>query len=320
MFPSPLTATRVRGRHLVMGDASFSPDVITTDRIHANVSCRWWWGRFGKHRRTMLSVREFLIAGLIAACLLAGPASCSAGSGVDRPGTHVRKSSPSKVNPGESFSAQFNLPRDPESVLHEILSRSEFQEGLRETLWDRIEKRLEQALIAILTWIAQKLGSMMGSELNFDPHPLWRVGEGLLIGAAILLAITLATPLFEFLRDRMGAPAQPAAPRAEMPVYVSGSKLREEAIRMALAGDYRGAVILLFRSVLVRLEEEGKISHHTGKTNREILRSIPEDSGVRQTVQHLVPVFDGVCYGKAPCGKEEYERFLGLCTRLIQGD
>ena len=42
---------------------------------------------------------------------------------------------------------------------------------------------------------------------------------------------------------------------------------------MAERGEYRGALIHLFRYVLIRLDEQGRLGFYAGKTNREILRS-----------------------------------------------
>jgi hypothetical protein len=41
-------------------------------------------------------------------------------------------------------------------------------------------------------------------------------------------------------------------------------------------------VVLLFRHALVRLDETGRLSLHPGRTNREILASIPADQPIRQ--------------------------------------
>lgn len=279
-------------------------------------------------------VRLFLIAGLIATCLFTVPSFGSGVSSGDRSVTESKEEDGSRTSEkqqsggyplsyseqsaGSDFQNQFELPKDPDSLLHEILARSEFQQASKETLWDRMMKRAEELLLAFFRWLAELLGSV-GNGSGFNPHSLWRVAEGLLIGSAILLALYVAKALFEYFRDRKGRSAEPPAERTEILVYLSSSRLREEAMQCARRGDYRTGLILLFRSVLVRLEEEGKIARHRGKTNREVLRSISGDGIVRETVGRLVPVFDGVCYGKARCGKEEYDRFLRLCTRVIQG-
>lgn len=279
-------------------------------------------------------VRQLLIAGLIVACLLAVPALGSETSTGDMPASESREDlgkrgdekqqseghllSSSNGTPAQDFPGQLNLPKDPDAVLREILSREEFQHALKETRWDQIQKWLEQILLSILRWIAGKIGFFADKE-SFDAHPLWRVAEGMLIGAVFLLALYLAKILFEHLRDHTSPPANHSTARGADSQYLSSDRLREEARQCAQRGDYRTGLILLFRSVLVRLEEEGKIGHHRGKTNREVIRSISGEGVARELVTQLVPVFDGVCYGNAPCGKEEYERFLRQCTRLIQG-
>ncbi len=280
-------------------------------------------------------VRKFLIAGVIAACLIYAPAhglGRSAGHGGmtnsnDAPGKLENKKKQSDgyvlhspgVDSGIAFRQHFRLPKDPDSILHEILSRSEFQKAMQETPGDRFAKHLEQILAAILRWLAGKMG-LGGSGGEFNPHSLWRVVEGLLIGAVLLLAIYLAKLLFDHFRDRISPFPEPASDLEAVSLYVSSSRLREESMNHARKGDYRTGLILMFRSVLAGLEERGEIAQHRGRTNREIIRSIPPNNAVKKALTRLVPIFDGVCYGNAPCGKAEYDRFLHQCTRTINVD
>lgn len=215
------------------------------------------------------------------------------------------------------FAGQFNLSQDPESVLREVLSRSEFDVPSEETRWDRIKKTIDEIIETIIAWLLEKLKGI--DPEGFDPNPFWRVGEGLLIGAAILLAFILADIVYRSVRARRGDRygAIPSAHR--VPLYLSSRQLRDMARESAENGDYRMGLILLFRAVVLGLEEEGKIAHHGGKTNWEIVRSISGDGLVRESVRQLVPIFNRVFYGEVPCGREDYERFRRLCGRVTEG-
>jgi len=75
--------------------------------------------------------------------------------------------------------------------------------------------------------------------------------------------------------------------------------------------------VLLFRFLVSRFHEEGLLSFHSGKTNREILDSLGP-APFRDILADLVSRFDRVRYGGSACGKADYEEFLMLCRQVSQ--
>ena len=135
---------------------------------------------------------------------------------------------------------------------------------------------------------------------------------------AVILVATILVGLYfavkSFLsRERRVAPARFGAPA----VAESCSEALDMSRSLAERGEYREALIHLFRYALIRLDEQGRLGFYIGKTNREILRSPRLKKSDRDTLSEMVPIFNCVRYGDFPCGKAEYDRFLLLTGRLL---
>jgi hypothetical protein len=103
------------------------------------------------------------------------------------------------------------------------------------------------------------------------------------------------------------------------PAAVSSSAARIIALKSAEQGNYRDALISMFRYVLLWLDERGRLSLHQVKTNREVLESLGRDQPLRNALGEMIPVFNRVRYGNYPCDKHDYEKFLTLCSRVDGG-
>jgi hypothetical protein len=91
--------------------------------------------------------------------------------------------------------------------------------------------------------------------------------------------------------------------------------LRQQALRLAEQGDFRKALMFIFRLVLQQLGDAERIHWHPCWTNREILRRVRKENPVRETLEQMVSVFNGICYGNNKCGRPEFESFLALAER-----
>lgn len=216
----------------------------------------------------------------------------------------------------DHFRDKYNLPRSPEPVLKEILSRPEFKEDAAHSLIERLWNQLQEELIRLLARIFRRLPLPEGYKF---PQNVGRtLVTVMLLGSAGLLAVFVLIRIFHLAR-RKRAPSENNSSAAQLgePGIPGSGECRAEALRLAEKGNYSQALIHLFRSALLRLKEKGFLSFHKGKTNREILESINDDL-LRGIIAEMIPSFNQVRYGNASCDRLEYERFLGLCLRLTE--
>ena len=216
----------------------------------------------------------------------------------------------------DHFRDTYNLPRSPEPVLKEVLSRPEFKEDAAQSLIERLWNQLREELVRLLARIFRRLPLPEG--YTFPQNVGRTLVTAMLLGSAGLLAVFVLIRVFRLAR-RKRTPSENDSSAAQLGASAaSGSEeFRAEALRLAEKGNYSQALIHLFRSALLRLKEKGFLSFHKGKTNREILESINDDL-LRGIIADMIPSFNQVRYGNASCDHLEYERFLGLCLRLTE--
>jgi len=93
---------------------------------------------------------------------------------------------------------------------------------------------------------------------------------------------------------------------------------REDAARLAAAGEYTEAIRFLFLSLVYRLDERGRVSLHKAYTNREYLDLIGgERLPARDSLRIIVDTLDDHWYGQQPCRLPQYEACLGVYERLV---
>jgi hypothetical protein len=217
-----------------------------------------------------------------------------------------------------SFREQFGLPGDPEPVLEEVLSRDEFKPDPNEEYWKNIEEALGEMLRRILKWIFDRFPEIELDGEHTILDLLWIVVKALLIGFCILCLVYVAKHGLDYFLKRSGAARSGDVPDRREP-YKNSLQLAELARSAADRNDYGLAVILMFRSVLARLDEQDLITHHPGRTNREILRAVSSNPSLARALSGMVPLFNRVRYGNAHCDRAQYERFMALCRDLTEG-
>jgi len=241
-----------------------------------------------------MSEFRFTLALLLCLCLLAGPASASA----------------------DSFQQRYNLPQAPETLLKEILARPEFGEDVTQSflegLWERFYKELARLFARILERMPSAVSPMIAEQLGRT------IVRMMLLVAAGLLAIYVLFRVFRLVAKRRSVSATYSPQPDVGPAGLAGSRESwDQALIQAEKENYPQALINLFRFALLKLDEAGILLFHRGKTNREILESLNNDS-LRKIVAEMIPRFNRVRYGKAFCDRLEYEHFLGLCRRLAE--
>jgi hypothetical protein len=219
--------------------------------------------------------------------------------------------------PGSSFQEKYSLPQSPETLLKEILSREEFKQDQTQSFVERLLERLYKELVRLLVGILKRFSSVETPQI--DEKLAWIVVKMLLLGSAIVLAIYVLLRVFRVFRNR-GIFSDNGFPEPEIgrPGRVAGSSDSwDQAVMLAEKANYAEALINLFRFAVLKLDEQGVLLFHRGKTNGEILESINNHS-LREILAEMVPSFNRVRYGKASCDRVEYEHFLGLCRRLSE--
>jgi len=215
-----------------------------------------------------------------------------------------------------SFREKFDLPCDPKPVLEKILSQPEFQDHQDDSLLERLREWLGRLLDEALRWLVRRLPEGRGSKL--DPDSAWKFVNVFIMTWAVAALGVAVWFVIRYVRLRYADSRTPQyAADDDVGDLLSSIEARTLATLAAEQSDYRSAVIYLFRSVLLWLDERGSLSLHDGKTNREVLEGVAPDAAFRQPLTELVPVFDRVKYGLADCKKEEYEQFL-VTSRLVE--
>jgi hypothetical protein len=216
----------------------------------------------------------------------------------------------------EQFRNYYHLPQAPESLAREILSRDEFKQSFGERLLDQLRTRIVEALEEFFSKLFRHVRLPKGLDLDRDIS--WSVTVSVLLcvlGTAVVLGLWYAYKKLGWGRGKVGVDA--GKQHEEIPGASDSQGLWDRALKTAEQAEYRAALILLFRSLVSRLHEEGLLSFHRGKTNREIVDSIGPVP-FRDLLTEMVVRFNRVRYGDAACGRGDYEEFLGLCRRVAE--
>jgi hypothetical protein len=99
----------------------------------------------------------------------------------------------------------------------------------------------------------------------------------------------------------------------------TAADLLEEAERMALSGDARGAIRKAYVALLVELGDRGVIGLAQHKTNRDYLRAAREEAS-RPLYEELLPLttdYERHWYGVRPAGQSEWLSFRDRCRRAL---
>ncbi len=214
----------------------------------------------------------------------------------------------------DEFRKWYDLPKDPQSALENILAREEFRN--QEESWiSQARRLLWETIVRALQWIFNRTPSI---DVDIDDS----VGQ-MILDAQLIIAIALVAGIAVWIAIRLISTRRhrkrviPLVNHA-LSSSSESAEARATALKLAERGDYRGALIHLFRYVLKYLDEKGRLTAGPGKTNREVLNSIPAQEPLRAPLAEMIPLFNRVRYGDADCGKVEFERFQALCRTVTE--
>jgi hypothetical protein len=218
----------------------------------------------------------------------------------------------------ERFREVLRLPANPEEVARHVLSREEFRTSPVQSLVDRVAEFFVALLNALVSWLQDhwpRFGRIEGDYdffWTFLGIFFYAVILGLLVSALIFVFIKLIRPALQRWTSRV-FPDAGILPEQDEP----GEPSRQEVLDLARQGNFRAALIRLFRSILIQLDSRGQLILHRSRTTREILNAFPSQEPVRETLADMITVFNAVRYGAAPCGRAEFERFAALADRVV---
>ena len=212
-----------------------------------------------------------------------------------------------KVNTGmfSSLIGAVTLP-DPDVIRRtadEVMRRPEFQlEPVRD--WSIFWK-----FVAGLWWAFLEF---LGRLWDISPALAWLVCI-LLIATLVALVVHIVYSLRQGFRSHIGLGSAIISRRRQF----DPGQLEREAEEAANRHDYIGAVRLLFRAAVLRLDQRHGRVARPGTTNREYLARY-RATGVIDALAQFVDVIDAKWYGYGECDVDDYRR----CRRanaLIHG-
>lgn len=160
-----------------------------------------------------------------------------------------------------SLSAQSSPPTDSARTrLDAILAQPEFKRGRKESWWDRLRARIDEAIYNVLARIFRRVGG----QTELGTILLW-LG---ICAAAVLIAYWIFRRWFRATRmEEMALQSSSAAAR-------SWQEWVFAAREAASCGDYRVAIQCSYWAGIARLQDLGALPADRSRTPREFLRAL----------------------------------------------
>lgn len=221
-----------------------------------------------------------------------------------------------KSIPDAEFRERLHLSKDPEPVLKSILERDEFKRAKALSYYQQIRDKILEWIEGIVARLFRKIPTpnVTAEELE----TFWQI----LVGA--LFTVVLGVLAFIFFRKRRltfskaGGSLIPRPGFREKPMTSEAARMI--ARKLSDQGNFAQALIHLFRATILWLDEQGKLTFYSGKTNREILAGINKDEPAAVVLGQMIPVFDRIRYGNGICRADEYEKFSEMTAKITTGD
>jgi len=185
--------------------------------------------------------------------------------------------------------------------LDQILARSEFHQVHGPTWWDRLEYR-------ILEWIVRLLSVFFGAS---SAPTAGRVLVWTLVAVAVL---TLAYLVFRAIRQ--SARQESAVPHIAAVSSKGWRAWIAEAQAASAQGLWRDAVHLAYWAGISFLEERGAWRPDKARTPREYLRLLPAESGHGPALSALTRKLEATWYGNDPAGPQTFSETITLLEDL----
>jgi hypothetical protein len=160
--------------------------------------------------------------------------------------------------------------------------------------------------------LLQRLAELLDFLPDLPSLP-W-LGNLLVVGGLSLLAAIVAY-VAAGLWGSFAAQAEVEAEGAGAEPLTAGQALSQSR-EMAMAGDYRTAVRLLYLSTLLLLEERKLLRYDRTLTNREYLRQVADNPSLAGALRPVVDTFDEVWYGQVEPDAGGYEAYARQVDRV----
>lgn len=108
----------------------------------------------------------------------------------------------------------------------------------------------------------------------------------------------------------------PESPPGESPASI----YLREALALADAGDYKGALRQLLLGSMSWTERQGLIRFRRGLTNREYLRALRSRPEQLQSMREVVLAFEEVYFGRRPATRERFQKVLPEYRAAFEND
>jgi hypothetical protein len=99
---------------------------------------------------------------------------------------------------------------------------------------------------------------------------------------------------------------------------VTAADLFARAAELARLGDYRAAIRRAYISVLVELEQRGKLRLHQARTNRDYLDALHNEDQIYPPFSSMTGAYERVWYGEEKATNVEFEQFIQVYRRLAE--
>jgi hypothetical protein len=166
---------------------------------------------------------------------------------------------------------------------------------------------------AIVRWLLKPFEWLFASMEGWPDFLRWTI----VILCFILLIALLAHIVYSFAVAIRGPVSRRRGAYTSTQAEIDPAALEQEAERAGKGGDYIGAIRLLFRATLRRIEVAEKKKLRPGFTNRELLRRY-RSTPLFGSLERFVETIDQKWYGGGTCLEEDFVTCRGEHARIRQ--
>jgi hypothetical protein len=159
----------------------------------------------------------------------------------------------------------------------------------------------EPLILRILRWIFKPFRWLFDSMEGLPDLLRWAIVIVCALACAAIISHIVYTLLMAIRGPSLGRGGTYDSPTRE----VDPTDLEQQADRISREGDHIGAIRLLFRAALRRIELAEKRKLRPGFTNRELLKRY-RASPLQSPLARFVDTIDQKWYGNLPCEQADY--------------
>jgi hypothetical protein len=178
---------------------------------------------------------------------------------------------------------------------HEVLSRSYYE------LTAAPRRDATPFLFRLIEWLLAPFRWLYESMEDWPELVRWIV----VVLSVLVCAALIAHIIYTFVAAIRGPVKRRSLLQFSPPRELDPAELESQAEQAGTRGDYIGAIRLLFRAALRRIESREKKRLRPGSTNREILRRY-RATPLAQSLERLVETIDQKWYGSEACSEQDY--------------